>query len=371
MKEVVVIFALGALPRPALVVDTATDETGWNSLCGLARRVLENLEADVFVLGSSTCLPSTRFLDECPDLFRDYRGRPRLIAPAYRQMERGSSGNILVLADGPIHDLSDWLDTPMARRTIWVAIGSEAVTAGQAMEVRTPAVENLRVQLANPVVRIELGGVKSIPIDWDNELFEGNLTGLTARVAPGAGRSGQLRLRATFLAPGPADVQVQLTRADGSHETPILTDPTGSVITPAWRSMPLIEARALGRSLGGEPFTCPQCGEEHLAGTLECPGQKQRSGSVLPPKVFPTFENAEFSQGGFTIVRVVDAEKAVYRHHPRPFLALADGTVLWRRAGSSKGAICRFDPEAGAWIVGEEMLGPHVRLEDESHALLL
>lgn len=362
MREEWLTLRIESSGRVAFVLDASESaRPHWESIRSLTLELLDVLpmtrQARVFFLGNPEPFAAAKFARQGRRWYQANSRRASIISPVLERLEKEVETTVVVLGAGKIFDWEDWQNTPLLQRTVFVRWGEASLTGGLSEEWE-PSLEQLRMRLDNPVMRVELPGQRWMPFFWDNDAYQWDGEKLVAE------RAKQFAVRVGYLV-GPKEqadnlpCQAVATLADGGKR-PITLEPCHPPKTGSdWKVLAKAEAEVFRQCVREGKYRCPICGRGHPASQLRCEEE-----GLLGTPIYRTLEGRR----GFVLLRDFGGQVKC-RCHPCAALRVTQETVAVRSGGYA--AVYCFDTASGVWRKSGERLKQYHPLEEQTYAILL
>jgi hypothetical protein len=353
--------------RLALVLDVSESaQARWPSILRLAldtlERVPETCQCSIYFLGDTRSYSKDELRRDGASLYREHRGRASVISPLLDGLAEGQDTAYIVLCEGRIYDLEDWVDTPFAERLVLANFGEHPVAEGTLSECDA-SVEQifesapLRARLGTPI-RLEISGKAVMPFQWDNAAFTFNNGKLMAEgtnnwgVMFGVLCLSQEDIQATVVMQGnilrDADLTICPSALEEVWETAIPRD--------AARLRQVIQYGVYDCDLGPRPH-------QHSAGSLRYPCDEER---LLGRYIYSFLKRLNGS--GFVLVRD-NGESVRYSQHLRQALRLGDDTVAVRSEGMTD--VYQFRRDSSVWQPARRTFNQYQLVTGETYAIAI
>jgi len=342
--------------RVALVLDgSANADTHWPAISRLVRDLLDVLpktvQPTVYFLGNPEPYEASDFARDCGRWYQENNRRASLLGPVLERLEGEQETTVVVLGAGRVFDAEDWLGTPLEERTFWVRFGEVPLTGGLCREY-APSLEQLRLRLDNPVVRVELSAHGAMPFFWDNDAYHWDEAKLVAE------KAGQWTIRAGFLGAMDKEPQAVAMLSNGETRSMALNPCEPCRPMSDWQSLTPQEAETFRQCVREGQYRCPICGGLHPASQLRC-----EEGGILGTPIYPSLAEVR----GFVLLRERSGQ-VQFCLHPCAALRLGEQAVAVRSGGRAE--VYRFDAAAGEWCQDEECLKQYHPI-GETYAMVL
>lgn len=355
--ELWVTLKMESAGRVALVLDGSEDaQPHWPNLNRLVQDLLNalprTLQPTIYFLGNPKPYAASEFVRDGGRWYQENNRRARLIGPVLEQLEDEPETTVVVLGTGRVFDAEDWPGTPPGERTLWVRFGEAALTGGLCREYE-PSLEQLRLWLDNPVVRVELSGRGAMPFFWDNDDYRWD----GARLA--AERAERWSVQVGFLGATAEEPQAVATLANGKTRTVTVESCEPCVPTTDWQVLTPQEAETFRQCVRTGQYRCPICNCQHPASQLRC-----EEGGILGTPIYPSLAELR----GFVLLRERSGE-VQFCLHPCAALRVGGQAVAMRSGGQAE--VYRLDAASEEWRRSEELLTPYHPIGEDTYALVL
>lgn len=353
-RRVILILDPAAASRRADIIRLAvalTADLAQGAITGLA------------LLGNPSPLPATDLPRQAAGWLSANSARPRLLAPAIYPLLAELPPNdltpILILADGPIHDLDDFRGLPLWSRLRSVYWDQPQTAATDLPGLQAPQPDRLRHWLHDPPTHLRLHGPGFLPLDWSQPELVENFSYGAFSLAGSPTPTEPLQLRCLLCPDAPLHLTIQTRAGHTEHRqlTPLPdTDPgpTGA-LSPR-------EVAALDAARAHQDIDCPRCGARHPWHQLRCKPPR----ALLPR---PIYDSLPAAGGLFILHRHADG--ASYTQAGKA-LALPHGLAALREPGDPpRVQLLQFHRPTGRWHKRKHPFPPYQPLGRDRYGLCL
>jgi hypothetical protein len=272
-------------------------------------------------------------------LFEKHRQRCSLLTPLLERLCEDTNTVCIVLCEGKIFDLEDWIGTAIADRLLLVNFGENTLSEGLIPECK-PSVDQIVASrpLAGVLTKpsyLELSGKSVMPFFWDNSAYKWKESKLSAEGAT------SWEVQVGLLCQDITDVQVIIRTGSVSQLADYLRC-TPQSWRPTWSTLSLQDSKIFQESIETRQYSCPLCNHRHQAEHLRC---RRAPGNVLGRYVYSFLKPP--IKGGFVLLKGA-GENATYAHHPCEALRMDHNSVAINFDG--KAHLYEFDPNSTHWV---------------------
>lgn len=352
--------------RVALVLDASESAArDQQRVLSLATDLLSALPASVerllFFLGNPTPYSADLLAARGSQWCAENRNRASLVTPIFERLSRDAGTAVLLIGAGPVYDLEDWQDTPLAQRLLLAAVG-ESLQDGARVgeEITDPIAQELLYRFHDPITSVRFTGPGFMPLFWNNPDYRVAVT--EGAVSLTGERLADFTIGFRCLLEAGGAVQAMAGRAS-SRETPLALLPVDTAPFPPCPTGQLTptETAIFRHAAAHEAFTCPSCGKEHGWATLVC----YAGASILGDPVYPSLAG---QQTGFVLLRT-RPDAIWYQVQPFGILRLGGGRVAVKEG--QRAVVYAFDEPSSRWQKTAETLPAYHPVGEGTYAILL
>jgi predicted RNA-binding Zn-ribbon protein involved in translation (DUF1610 family) len=368
--------------RVVLVIDASESaEDQRTRIADFVRHLLGLMPAacqpELYFLGNPDAYPADLFAARAHQWFAENCRRASLISPLMAAWGERCVQRIVVVGSGPIYDLDDWRNSPLASRLLLVSLGdslrgcekmglaptgngenpgrtevAKVPVSNFSQPLRGPAqvgdelstsdAQHVLPMLYDPVATVSVTGTGFMPTWWDNPAYRLRIADGRAELL-GSAREN-LRLTLSALIADPATLEATITRTSG-HATqhPLESCAPDAEAEQNHGTLTRAEIRTLRAARRKLPFECPICGRQEAWNVVRC---KQR-GQILGEPVYPSVTASSGAQHprGFVIFQRLCREIG-FRIHPVPVLRIGPQRVAVANSGV---CLVEYDARTQHW----------------------
>jgi len=310
----------------------------------VAGQVLQQLPAKVpcslYFLGNSRAYDARSFSVRAAEWAGENAGRLSVLAPVLETLVCPPHARAAVLGSGPIYDLEDWREHPLAENLLLASWGEPLQATGEGLAEQTsPAAADILRHLINMAVSVRIAGSGFLPLEWSHPGyrldFRENCAVLWAK------DQEEYSLQVRFLSMLPESVRATVEFSDGRQSILDLASSPRFGSEPVFRgTLTEAEAEVFRRASKRSAFRCPHCQtEQHRWDQTRCP-------RVDPPLGRRIFDSLPEDLAGVVLFRETPQGVQAYQS-PSDLLLAGDGSVLVRSGGRAR--VLVFNRQNECW----------------------